>query len=99
MLRLLMEQNDQLREMEAEMEKLLKDKEHTKALEGIPLSAIPVAGLSTATVTAVPSTTAVQVPEATIDLAKSMERMNLQESEISRLKKEMENLQELKTSF
>jgi DNA gyrase/topoisomerase IV subunit A len=28
-----------------------------------------------------------------------MERMNLQESEISRLKKELENLQELKTSF
>jgi chromosome segregation ATPase len=68
-------------------------------MEGIPLSAIPIAGLSTATVTTVPSTTAVQVPEGTIDLAKSMERMNLQESEISRLKKEMENLQELKTSF
>jgi lysyl-tRNA synthetase class II len=68
-------------------------------LEGIPLSAIPVAGLSTTTVTTVRSTTTVQVPEGTIDLAKSMERMNLQESEISRLKKEMENLQELKTSF
>ena len=87
MLRLLMEQNAQLREMEAEMEKLLKEKEKTKTLEGIPLSAIPIAGLSTAIVTAVPSTTAVQVPEGTIDLAKSMERMNLQESEISRLKK------------
>jgi hypothetical protein len=99
MLRLLMEQNAQLREMEAEMENLLKEKEQTKMMEGIPLSAIPIAGLSTATVKAVPSTTAVQVPEGTIDLAKSMERMNLQEFEISRLKKEMENLQELKTSF
>jgi hypothetical protein len=99
MLRLLMEQNAQLREMEAEMEKLLKEKEQTKTVEGITLSAIPIAGLSTATVTAVPSTTTEQVPEGTIDLAKSMERMNLQESEISRLKKELENLQELKTSF
>jgi hypothetical protein len=99
MLRLLMDQSAQLREMEAEMEKLLKEKEQTKTVEGITLSVIPIAGLSTVTVTAVPSTTTEQVPEGTIDLAKSMERMNLQESEISRLKKEVENLQELKTSF
>jgi hypothetical protein len=101
MLRLLMEQSAQLREMEAEMEKLLKEKEQTKTVEGITLSAIPIAGLSTATttMTTVPSATAKQVPEGTIHLAKSMERMNLQESEISRLKKELENIQELKTSF
>jgi hypothetical protein len=99
MLRLLMEQSAQLKEMEAEMEKLLQEKEQSKAGEGITLSAIPIAGLSAMTVTAIPSATAEQRPEGTIDLAKSMERMNLQESEISRLKKELENLQELKTSF
>jgi hypothetical protein len=70
-----------------------------KPMEGIPLSAIPIAGLSTATVTVIPSATPVSLPEGTTDLAKSMEKMNLQESEISRLKKEVENLQELKTSF
>jgi ribosomal protein S13 len=91
MLKLLMEQNAQLKEMEAEMERLLKEKEQAKPMEGIPLSAIPIAGLST--------TIATTIPEGTTDLAKSMERMNLQESEISRLKKEVENLQELKTSF
>ena len=32
-------------------------------------------------------------------MAKSMERMNLQESGISRLNKEVEKLQELNTSF
>jgi hypothetical protein len=99
MLKLLMEQNAQLKEMEAEMERLLKEKEQAKPMEGIPLSAIPIAGLSTATVTVVPSTASVPLPEGTTDLAKSMERMNLQESEISRLKKEVEKLQELKTSF
>jgi hypothetical protein len=99
MLKLLMEQNAQLKEMEAEMERLLKEKEQAKTMEGIPLSAIPIAGLSTTTVTAVPSAASVPLPEGTTDLAKSMERMNLQESEISRLKKEVENLQELKTSF
>jgi hypothetical protein len=99
MLKLLMEQNAQLKEMEAEMERLLKEKEQAKTMEGIPLSAIPIAGLSTTTVTVVPSAASVPLPEGTTDLAKSMERMNLQESEISRLKKEVENLQELKTSF
>jgi hypothetical protein len=99
MMRLLMEQNAQLREMEAEMEKLLKEREQANTVEAIPLSAIPIAGLSMAKMTAVPSATTVQVPEGTVDLAKSMERMNLQESEIGRLKKEVENLQELKASF
>jgi len=81
------------------MERLLKEKEQAKPMEGIPLSAIPIAGLSTATMIAISSATSVSLPEGTTDLAKSMDRMNLQESEISRLKKEVENLQELKTSF
>jgi DNA gyrase/topoisomerase IV subunit A len=85
--------------MEAEMERILKEKKNMKPMEGIPLSAIPIAGLSTATVTTIPSATPVSLPEGTTDLAKSMEKMNLQETEISRLKKEVENLQELKTSF
>jgi hypothetical protein len=51
MLKLLMEQNAQLKEMEAEMERLLKEKEQAKTMEGITLSAIPIAGLSTTTVT------------------------------------------------
>jgi hypothetical protein len=101
MLKLVMEQSTQLKEMEAEMEKLLKEREHIKTVESITLSAIPLAGSSTVTttVTALPSATAGPIPEGTIDLAKSMERMNLQESKIGRLKKEVENLQELKISF
>jgi hypothetical protein len=42
MLKLLMEQNAQLKEMEAEMERLLKEKEQLKPMEGIPLSSIPI---------------------------------------------------------
>jgi hypothetical protein len=98
-LKLLMEQNAQLKEMEAEMERLLKEKEQLKPMEGIPLSVIPIAGLSTASVTTIPYATPLTSQEGTTDLAKSMEKMNLQETEISRLKKEVENLQELKTSF
>jgi hypothetical protein len=87
MLNLLMEQNAQLKEMEAEMERLLKYKEQMKPMEVIPLSAIPISGASTEAVTAIPSATSVTPPEGTADLAKSMEKMNLQETEISRLKK------------
>jgi hypothetical protein len=99
MLKLLMEQNAQLKEMEAEMEKLLKEKEQLKSMEAITLTSIPISGTSTTTVTTIPSATPVTPQEGTVDLAKSMEKMNLQETEISRLKKEVENLQELKTSF
>ena len=51
MLKLLMEQNAQLKEMEAEMEKLLKEKEQLKPMEVIPLSAIPILGVITTSVT------------------------------------------------
>jgi hypothetical protein len=51
MLKLLMEQNAQLKEMEAGMEKLVKDKEQLKPMEVIPLSAIPISGVRTTSVT------------------------------------------------
>jgi hypothetical protein len=41
MLKLVMEQSAQLKEMEAEMEKLLKEREQIKTVESITLSAIP----------------------------------------------------------
>jgi hypothetical protein len=47
----------------------------------------------------VPSVTPLTSLEKTTDLDKSMEKMNLQEIEINRLKKEIENLHELKSSF
>jgi hypothetical protein len=99
MLKLIMEQNAQLKEMEAEMEKLVKEKEQLKPMEDIPLSAVPLSGVSTASVAEVPSKNPLTPLEKTAELAKSMEKMNLQETEISRLKKEIENLQELKSSF
>jgi hypothetical protein len=50
MLKLLMEQNAQLKEMEAEMEKLIKEKEQLKPMEVIPLRAVPISGVSTTSV-------------------------------------------------
>ena len=68
-------------------------------MEVIPFTAILISGTSTALVTTVSSMNPSTSQEKTVDLAESMERMNLQETEISRLKKEIENLQELKSSF
>jgi hypothetical protein len=56
MLKLLMEQNAQLKKMEAQMEKILKEKEQLKPLEFIPLSAIPFSGVRKTSVIEVPST-------------------------------------------
>jgi len=68
-------------------------------MEVIPLSAVPLSGVSITSVTEVPLTNPLTSLEKTAELAKSMEKMNLQETEISRLKKEIENLQELKSSY
>ena len=99
MLKLIMEQNVQLKEMEAEMEKLMKKKEQLKPMEVIPLSVVPLSGVSTTSLPEFPLANPLMSLEKTVELAKSMEEMNLQETELSRLKKEIENLQELKSSY
>ena len=73
-------------------------------MEVIPLSVIPLTGVSTATIATtttaeIPSATPLSALENTMELAKSMEEMNLQETKINKLKKEVEILQELKTSY
>jgi hypothetical protein len=99
MLKLIMEQNAQLKEMEAEMEKLVKEKEQLKPMEVIPLSVVPLSRVSTTSLVEVPSANPLTSLEKTVELAKSMEEMNLQETEISRLKNEIDNLKELKYSY
>jgi hypothetical protein len=98
MLKLIMDQNVQLKEMEAELEKLVKE-EQSKPMEFISMSAIPLTGVSTTSVAEIPSTTPLTALEKTVELAKSMDEMNMQETKISRLKKDIENLQELKSSY
>jgi hypothetical protein len=68
-------------------------------MEVIPLSAVPLSGVSTSSLAEVPLANPLTSLEKMVELDKSMEEMNLQETEISRLKKEIENLQELKSSY
>jgi hypothetical protein len=90
--------------MEAELENLLKEKEQSTLMEVIPLSAVPIVEVSTTTMpttttTEIPSATPLTTLEKTVELAKSMEETNMQETKINRLKREVENIQELKSSF
>ena len=83
--------------MEVELKRLLKEKKKSKPMEVIPLSVVLLTGVRTESTVGIPSAktpsaTPLTALEKTIELEKSMEEMNLQETEISRLKKEVENL-------
>jgi hypothetical protein len=104
LLNLIMEQNAQIKEMEIELERLLKEKEQSTPMEFIPLSEVPLTGVSTTTVSTttiaeIPSATPLTTLEKSVKLAKSMEEMTLQGTKISRLKKEVDNLHEIKYSY
>jgi hypothetical protein len=102
MLKLIMEQNAQIREMEAEMDKLIKEKKQSVQMAIIPLEAVPLTGVRTteeATTTEIPSTIPMQVPDASEKIVKSMEDMSLQGEEIRKLQEEVKNLQDLKSMF
>jgi hypothetical protein len=103
-LKLIMDQNAQIKEIEAELERLVKEKEHETPMEVIPLSAVPLAEVSTTkasttTTTELPSTTPLTSLEKYVELEKSMDNMTLQGMKINILNKEIENLQELKSSY
>jgi hypothetical protein len=104
MLKLIMEQNAQIKEMEAELERLVKEKEHETPMEVIPLSAVPLTGVSTTTTsttttTELPSATPVTVPEKSVELATSMEEMTLQGTKIKRLEQRDRESPEAKVFF
>jgi ParB-like chromosome segregation protein Spo0J len=102
MLKLIMEQNAQIKEMEVELDKLVKEKELNVPMIVIPLNAVPLTRISTATTTTtteIPSAILVTVPYAFEILVKSMEYMTLQTKEIKILQKDIENLQKVKSIF
>jgi predicted DNA-binding ArsR family transcriptional regulator len=79
MLKLIMEQNEQIKEMEVELEKLVKEKEQSLHMVVISLDAVPLIGISTtvATTTEILSAIPVKVPDASEKFVNSMEDMTL----------------------
>jgi len=66
-----------LKEMEVGMEKIVKEKEQSKPMEVIPLSAVPLLGVSTTSLEGIPSANPLTYLEKTVELVMSMEEMNL----------------------
>jgi hypothetical protein len=102
MLKLIMEKNAKIKEMESYLDKLVKGKEKSVKMVVIPLEAVPLIGFSTTattTTTKIPSTIPLKFIDASEKLVKSMEDMTLQGEEIKRLKEEVKNLQKLKSMF
>jgi hypothetical protein len=80
---LIMEKNAQIKEMEAEMNNLVKEKENNVSMVSIPLNAVSITGVSTTTTTSttigeIPAATSVTAPYAIDQLEKVMEDMTLQ---------------------
>jgi hypothetical protein len=91
MLKLIMEQNAQIREMEAKMNKLIKEREKNAQLAMVPLEAVPLTGIrivEVSTSTSIPT----QTSYASDKLVKSMEDMSIQGAEIKKLQEELKSL-------
>ena len=89
MLKLIMEKNAQIKEMEAELDKMVKEKDHNVPMVVIPLNSFPITGFSVAMTTStttgeIPAATSVTSPDATDQLEKAMEDMTLQGAEIKK---------------
>jgi hypothetical protein len=95
MLKLIMEHNAQLKEMEAELERLVKEKEETTSMEVIRQSAVPLTGVSTTSTIEIPSTTPLIALEKTIELEKSMRKMTCKRQKLADLKRRLRNFRNL----
>lgn len=92
MLKLLVEESAQIEEMEAKMDKLIKEKENNYQLAMLPLIEVPIASLlqtcilTTTTTTGASSSTAptTSTTNDSIKLTQSMENMLIQGEEIKK---------------
>jgi DNA repair ATPase RecN len=90
--------------MQAELDKIFKEKDQNVPMEVIPLNSFPITGVNTAMTTStatreIPSATSVTALDAVDQLAKAMEDMTLQGAEIKKLQEEIQNLQKLNSTF
>lgn len=104
MLKLLVEQSAQIEEMDAEMDKLIKEKEQNLQLVVVPLDAVPIASLLQTSIPTTSITTRTSsstiIPTLAVDdsikFTESMENMSIQGEEIKKLRHEVKVLQEKK---
>ena len=91
MMKLIIEQNIQVRQMEAEMEKIIKEKEESQKMAIIPLDAIPISQLpAIGKTTAITSFTHTASAE---QVTKRLENMSIQSKEIKTLHDQLKALE------
>jgi hypothetical protein len=95
MLKLIMEKNAQIGEMEAEMDKMIKEKEKNSQLAIVPLDVVPLTEIRIVEVSTSTSTPA-QTSDVLDIMGKVMEDMSIQGVEIKKLQEEVKSLQEQK---
>ena len=96
MLKLIMEKNAQIREMEEDMDTLIKEQEKNAQLAMVPLDAVPLTGIRTTEVSKSASIPT-QTSNAFDKLVKSMEDMSIHGAEIRKLHEDVKLLQEDKS--
>lgn len=93
MFRIIIEQSGQIKEMEIEMEKLLKEREQSTYLAAISIKAVPIASTSTAGASTSAAITAeAQSTDSLGKLVKAMEDLSIRGQEIRKLKAQINNL-------
>lgn len=97
-----MEQSAQIKEMEVEMDRLIKEKEQSSQQSVVPLDAVPIASLIQTSIpivaTRVGTSSSIVLPTSVVDdsfkLVESVENMSIQGKEIKKLRQELKVLQE-----
>lgn len=89
MFRIVIKLNSQIRDMEIELEKILKEKEHAEQLDIVPLTAVPIALAITTGASASTSTTIIDLAS---ELVRAMDGLTIQEQEISKPKYQLKTL-------
>ena len=82
-----MEQNVQLKQMESELEKMIKEKEATVKTSKVPLEAVPLAAIPIA------QTSTASTADGAEQRTKAVQNMSIQEEEIKKLQDQVKLLQ------
>ena len=96
MMKLIMEQNLQIKQMEEQMEKLVKRKEDTVKMTQIPIDVVPLSTRSITIVSTLGTTTITGATKGAEQLVEVAQNLSIQTVEIKNLQDELKEFQHMK---
>jgi len=96
MIKLIMEQNLQLKQLEEQMEKLVKEKEEAVKRASIPMDVVPLTTVSITIFSTSGITTTIGTIEGVEHLAEDFHNISIQTKEIKKLQNQLKTLQHMK---